>query len=79
MAILTLQVPSELLVEATLNPNSEAAWWVESLQKSSEEFHETGKITFILPSDEGYGTVYSGDGEVTEFRIEASDSNVRGE
>ena len=78
MAILVLQVPSSPLEEAATDANSAEAQMVEDLHKAAEHYHETGELTFVIPSDEGYGTIYEGSGEITEFRIEASDQ-IKGE
>lgn len=69
MAILVLQVPSAVLEEAQI---------VDDLLEATKHFHETGEVTFVLPSDGGYGTIYEGEGEITEFRIEPSDQ-IKGE
>ncbi len=72
MAILVIHLPHNILEEMSTNPNGEGGMIWQGIQDASEYYHETGEMTLVLPAGEGYGTVYEGEGEVTDFRIEAA-------
>ncbi|MCP4325886.1 MAG: hypothetical protein GY787_29440 [Alteromonadales bacterium] len=72
MAILVIHLPHSILEEMSTNPDGEGGRIKQEILKASEYYHETGELTLILPVEEGYGTVYEGEGKITDFKIEAA-------
>lgn len=78
MSVLVVKVPSYILNEAAINPNSYESCMIESITKGMEEYLEGRQLGIILPNDDSYLVEVEGDGEIKEFRIECSDK-INGE